>query len=142
MQIAELRDYFDDDPESTGQTNNYESPSAPEPSLLMGSFQRLDRHQILSTLPSKQEVDRLVSEFFNTPNMYLSKMKGRLARVALFALTGQINSYYPRPNILGRGRRLSLTLDENEMLTETNLLVRPILEVSSKDIHNVDWPII
>jgi hypothetical protein len=83
-QIAELKDYFDDDPETPEEAEDNDSPSDPGPGLLLGNFQRLDRQQILSTIPPKQEVDRLVSKFFNTPNMYLRKRRKCPACIAPF----------------------------------------------------------
>ncbi|OKL57904.1 hypothetical protein UA08_06418 [Talaromyces atroroseus] len=74
--IAELKDYFDDDPETPEEDKEDERPSGPGPALLLGNYQKLDRQQILSTIPPKHEVDRLVSTFFNTPNMYLLALHG------------------------------------------------------------------
>lgn len=54
--------------------NQKSSPSAP--ALLVGNFQKLNQKQILATIPPKQEVDSLVSLFFNTATLYLGRSSG------------------------------------------------------------------
>jgi hypothetical protein len=47
--------------------------SPPGPALLLANFKQLDQQQILATIPPKQEVDSLVSVFFNTTTLYLGR---------------------------------------------------------------------
>lgn len=57
--------------------NRKTSPSGP--TLLLGNFRKLDQQQILATIPPKQEVDSLVSVFFNTTTLYLGMFLGSFA---------------------------------------------------------------
>lgn len=74
LQIAELKDCFDDNPEAVEQANNNQKSSPSGPVLLLGNFRRLDQQQILASIPPKQEVDSLVSVFFNTSTLYLGRL--------------------------------------------------------------------
>jgi hypothetical protein len=76
LQIAELKDCFDDSPEGIEQTTNNQKSSPSGPALLLGNFKRLDQQQILASIPPKQEVDSLVSVFFNTTTLYLVCIHG------------------------------------------------------------------
>ncbi|EED14693.1 conserved hypothetical protein [Talaromyces stipitatus ATCC 10500] len=74
--IAELKDCFDNDPEAFEQVPTSRRISTPGPALLLGNFRMLDQQQILASIPGKQEVDGLVSTFFNTTSVYLLCIHG------------------------------------------------------------------
>ncbi|KAI1139907.1 hypothetical protein F5Y05DRAFT_403639 [Hypoxylon sp. FL0543] len=73
--ISELKDCFEDTTESTSHFQTSIPPQVapdygPSPLLLYGHFAQASRGEILSTLPARPVVDRLVSKFFNTVDLH------------------------------------------------------------------------
>ncbi|KAI0880101.1 fungal-specific transcription factor domain-containing protein [Annulohypoxylon maeteangense] len=73
--ISELKDCFQDTTD-TGSTMRYTIPSqvvpdyGPQPQLLYGRFAHISKGEILSSLPARPVVDRLISKFFNTIDLH------------------------------------------------------------------------
>lgn len=71
-QIAELRDYFDDDDDDARDgriTPATEVPSPGATNLLIGSHSHTDEHSILAAIPSRSVVDRLISKYFRSMDL-------------------------------------------------------------------------
>ncbi|KAF3070700.1 hypothetical protein GL218_00031 [Daldinia childiae] len=67
--ISELKDYFQDGPESGPHSQNPLQPIpdyGPCPLLLYGRFTQSSKGEILSVLPTRSVVDSLVSKFFSS----------------------------------------------------------------------------
>ncbi|KAK9233794.1 fungal-specific transcription factor domain-containing protein [Lipomyces kononenkoae] len=65
--IAELKDSFEGDTESTEDNtipSNVECRYSPD--LVFGSYEHVDKHQILAAIPPRLIVDRLMAEYFNS----------------------------------------------------------------------------
>ncbi|KAI0901360.1 fungal-specific transcription factor domain-containing protein [Annulohypoxylon nitens] len=73
--ISELKDCFQDTSEPSSTMRSAIPPQAvaeygPHPQLLYGRFAHISRGEILSTLPARPVVDRLISKFFNTIDLH------------------------------------------------------------------------
>jgi hypothetical protein len=99
LQIAELKDYFEDYPDTTEYHARIDESSRSDGlALLLGNYQRLNKQQILSTIPSRSTVDRLVAKYFNTV--------GITTGVDMLYRT-DASSALPWPNVFEGGKRLS-----------------------------------
>ncbi|KAI2467466.1 hypothetical protein F4781DRAFT_308912 [Annulohypoxylon bovei var. microspora] len=73
--ISELKDCFQDTADSSS-TMRYTIPPqvapdyGPHPQLLYGRFAQVNKAEILSALPTRSVVDRLISKFFNTIDLH------------------------------------------------------------------------
>ncbi|KAI1106382.1 hypothetical protein F4804DRAFT_41599 [Jackrogersella minutella] len=73
--ISELKDCFQDTGEFTSTFRYSNPPQAtpdfgPQPQLLYGRFAQVGKGEILSTLPERPVVDRLISVFFNQVDLH------------------------------------------------------------------------
>ncbi|MCJ1268380.1 hypothetical protein MMC22_008268 [Lobaria immixta] len=70
FKIAELKDHFEDaDIRHDDHAFATEQPEVEGPQLLFGSNKYATKHEIVTSLPSRRIVDRLISVYFNTMDM-------------------------------------------------------------------------
>jgi len=62
QQIAELKDYFEDEPEP------FDIQDDDCPDLLLGRFQQANKQDILAAMPPRAHVDRLIAAYFGAVN--------------------------------------------------------------------------
>lgn len=82
--IAELRDHFENEEETSRQPSNLSFPESLStgPQLLCGGTKVVTKEEILASIPPRPVVDRLVSRYFNSfemsPGEYAARLGCRL----------------------------------------------------------------
>jgi hypothetical protein len=70
FKIAELKDHFEDNDNISGNHTIEIAPSATEgPELLFGCNKYATKHGLLSSIPTRAVVDRLISIYFHAMDM-------------------------------------------------------------------------
>jgi hypothetical protein len=70
------------------------------PLLLLGTHRRIDKSDLIESLPPRPVVDRLVSRFFNAKEFSMSEFD--FGEEAAILINSRI-SYHPCPDIFERG---------------------------------------
>lgn len=85
LQIAELKDHFDDDRGSMEYSTFPDlTPETDGTDLLLGRFESANRDEILAAIPSRPVVDRLIATYFAKVEMVTS-MCSYLSRLSFEA---------------------------------------------------------